>query len=149
MFIHQTRGSTNVSWVSSSPDVAHGLIAMFLTRFAQADIRPFAENVLVSLLKLIESGETPEKIAQNDYLMKCTSFLAAPVKWRALNVVVPGVMRVIITARQALTPVFGTILQHLVAILAEVSKNPSNPKFNHFAFESISALIRCASSVDC
>jgi len=51
-------------------------------------------------------------------------------------------MRVIITARQALLPSYATVLQHLVGILGEISKNPSNPKFNHFTFESISALVR-------
>jgi len=51
-------------------------------------------------------------------------------------------MRVIITARQALTPSYVTVLNHLTKILAEISKNPSNPKFNHFTFESISALVR-------
>lgn len=51
-------------------------------------------------------------------------------------------MRVIITARQALTPIYVTVLSHLTRILGEISKNPSNPKFNHFTFESISALIR-------
>ena len=51
-------------------------------------------------------------------------------------------MRVIITARQALTPTYQTVLGHLTRILGEIMKNPSNPKFNHFTFESISALIR-------
>lgn len=54
-------------------------------------------------------------------------------------------MRVIVTARGALAPSYATVMQHLVAILGEISKNPSNPKFNHFTFESISALIRCVS----
>lgn len=53
-----------------------------------------------------------------------------------------GVMRITITARQAMTPIYGTVLQHLMGILAEISKNPSNPKFNHYTFESISALVR-------
>lgn len=91
--------------------------------FTQTDIRPFAESILVALLKNVERGATPEQIAANDHLMKC-------------------VMRVIITARQALIPSYSTVLSHLVAILTEVSKNPSNPRFNHFAFESVSALIR-------
>jgi hypothetical protein len=51
-------------------------------------------------------------------------------------------MRVIITARQSLTPVHGAILSRLVNILGEISKNPSNPKFNQYCFESVSALIR-------
>lgn len=53
-----------------------------------------------------------------------------------------GAMRVIITARQSLTPGYEPILNQLVAIVGEISKNPSNPKFNQYCFESISALIR-------
>jgi exportin-2 (importin alpha re-exporter) len=54
----------------------------------------------------------------------------------------PGVMRVIITARQSLIPSYRAILERLVAIIGETSKNPSNPKFNQYNFESISALTR-------
>lgn len=39
--------------------------------FSQGDVRASAESILVALLKVIESGDTPEKIAQNDYMMKC------------------------------------------------------------------------------
>ncbi|GAA6014609.1 hypothetical protein JCM11491_000169 [Sporobolomyces phaffii] len=91
--------------------------------FGQADIRDHAEGILNALFKIIESGNSPQQIAANDNLMK-------------------SAMRVIITARQSLLPSYATILQHLVGILGEISKNPSNPKFNHFTFESISALIR-------
>jgi exportin-2 (importin alpha re-exporter) len=77
----------------------------------------------MALFANIEKGGTPEKIAENDYLMKCA-------------------MRVIITARQSLTPVHEGILTRLVNILGEISKNPSNPKFNQYCFESVSALIR-------
>lgn len=41
-----------------------------------------------------------------------------------------------------MTPIYGTVLQHLMSITGEISKNPSNPKFNHYTFESISALVR-------
>jgi len=51
-------------------------------------------------------------------------------------------MRVIITARQSLTPSYEGILNRLVNIMGEISKNPSNPKFNQYCFESVSALIR-------
>lgn len=51
-------------------------------------------------------------------------------------------MRVIITARQSLIPSYRAILERLVAIIGETSKNPSNPKFNQYNFESISALTR-------
>ncbi|GAA5939353.1 importin-alpha export receptor [Sporobolomyces koalae] len=91
--------------------------------FGQADIRDHAEGILNALFKIIESGNSPQQIAANDNLMK-------------------SAMRVIITARQSLLPCYATVLQHLVGILGEISKNPSNPKFNHFTFESISALVR-------
>ncbi|BGP16685.1 hypothetical protein JCM10213_000398 [Rhodosporidiobolus nylandii] len=97
--------------------------------FGQGDIAEHAEGILLALFKIIESGSTPQQIAANENLMKT-------------------VMRVIITARQALAPSHAAILQHLVAILTEISKNPSNPKFNHFTFESISALIRFTTAAD-
>lgn len=51
-------------------------------------------------------------------------------------------MRVILTARQTLTPSFERLLSRLVSILGAISKNPSNPNFDQYIFESISALIR-------
>jgi hypothetical protein len=51
-------------------------------------------------------------------------------------------MRVIITARQTLTPGYAQTLQRLVAILGVISKNPSNPNFDQYIFESISGLMR-------
>jgi exportin-2 (importin alpha re-exporter) len=51
-------------------------------------------------------------------------------------------MRVIVTARQTLTPSYESTLTRLVTILGVVAKNPSNPRFDQFIFESISALLR-------
>jgi exportin-2 (importin alpha re-exporter) len=56
--------------------------------------------------------------------------------------VLEGAMRVIVTARQTLTPGYERTLQRLVGILGVISKNPSNPNFDQFIFESISALMR-------
>lgn len=53
-----------------------------------------------------------------------------------------GVMRVILTARQTLIPRFEHTLNRLVSILGITSKNPSNPRFDQFIFESIAGLIR-------
>ncbi len=112
-----------------------------IPRFTQADIRPFAENILMTLFAEIERGGTPEKIAENDYLMKCG---LASVLVQTPSLTPPkGAMRVIITARQSLTPVYEAVLARLVRIMGEISKNPSNPKFNQYCFESVSALIRC------
>ncbi|KAI7905006.1 Cse1-domain-containing protein [Cokeromyces recurvatus] len=91
--------------------------------FTAADIKPFSETLLSQLFRLIELGQTPEKLSENDYLMR-------------------AVMRVIITSRQDMVPFVNVIMGKLTTILAIVSKNPSNPKFNHYVFESIGALIR-------
>ena len=53
-------------------------------------------------------------------------------------------MRVIITARSSLAGEYEKILGRLIAILGIISKNPSNPNFDQYIFESISALMRYA-----
>ncbi|EPS95676.1 hypothetical protein FOMPIDRAFT_1025652 [Fomitopsis schrenkii] len=97
--------------------------------FTQADIHELAPHLLDALLKKIESAGTPEKIAENDYLIKC-------------------VMRVILTARSTFTSGYQRYLQRLVNILGAISKNPSNPLFDQYIFESISALIRFVVAAD-
>ncbi|KAF9463182.1 CAS/CSE protein [Collybia nuda] len=91
--------------------------------FAQADIHDLAPTLIEELLSKIESAGSAEKVAENDHLMKC-------------------VMRVIVTARQSLSPGYERTLTRLVAILGVISKNPSNPRFDQFIFESISGLMR-------
>ena len=41
-------------------------------RFSQADIHEFAPALIDALLKKVEQGGSAEKVAENDYLMKCT-----------------------------------------------------------------------------
>ncbi|KAF8869470.1 Cse1-domain-containing protein [Infundibulicybe gibba] len=82
-------------------------------RFAQVDIREFASESISTL---------PANIVENDHIMKC-------------------VMRVITTARQTLTPVYQTALARLVTTLGVAPKNPSNPWFDQFIFESLSGLL--------
>lgn len=91
--------------------------------FGQADIQESAPHLVHALLTKIEAAGTPEKVAENDHLMKC-------------------VMRVIVTARQGLTSVYELTLSRLVGILGRISKNPSNPHFDQYIFESISGLMR-------
>ncbi|KZT24288.1 hypothetical protein NEOLEDRAFT_1179287 [Neolentinus lepideus HHB14362 ss-1] len=97
--------------------------------FTRADICDFAPNLLDLLLSRIESGGSAQKVAENEYLMRCA-------------------MTVILTARQTLTPVYEHVLSRLVNILDIISQNPSNPSFDQYIFESISALIRFVVSGD-
>jgi exportin-2 (importin alpha re-exporter) len=43
--------------------------------FTPAEFSPFALPLLTQLFSLIKLGKTPEKLAENDYLMKCTDGL--------------------------------------------------------------------------
>ena len=53
-----------------------------------------------------------------------------------------AVMRVLFTSREEISPYVGDIIDHLNKILIVISKNPSNPQFNHYTFEAIGALVR-------
>lgn len=93
------------------------------------DVKDFMEPMLTGLFQLIEAGETPEKVAENDYLMKT-------------------IMRIIYIGKKDMTPYVSNLLVHLTQILSTISKNPSNPKFNHYVFESIGSLVRFLCSSD-
>ena len=51
-------------------------------------------------------------------------------------------MRVIALSREETLPFANEIITELGRIIRIISKNPSNPKFNHYVFESLAALIR-------
>ncbi|KAG5519281.1 hypothetical protein PMAC_001906 [Pneumocystis sp. 'macacae'] len=87
------------------------------------DIVVLSKELLENLFKLIEKASTPEKLSENDFLMKC-------------------IMRVIATTKDGIIPLLDTISSYLLNIIVEISKNPSNPKFNHYVFESLAALIK-------
>lgn len=97
--------------------------------FNYTDIQPLTDTILSALFARILGGGTPEKVAENEYLMKCA-------------------MRVIITAKGSLALTYPNTLSKLVEILGIISKNPSNPQFNQYTFESVSALIRYVSLAD-
>ncbi|EJD41525.1 importin alpha re-exporter [Auricularia subglabra TFB-10046 SS5] len=91
--------------------------------FQPADVQAFAGGILEALFARIEAGTSPQKVAENDYLMK-------------------GVLRVIITNGPGNLAGYERVLDHLIAILRVIMQNPSNPLFSQYTFESISALIR-------
>jgi exportin-2 (importin alpha re-exporter) len=95
--------------------------------FSSQDVNPHAKDILSHLFRLIEQGGTPEKIAENEFLMRC-------------------VMRILIVSRDATGPLAQFVLAELLKITGEISKNPSNPRFNHYTFESLGAIIRFVSA---
>ncbi|GME89247.1 unnamed protein product [Ambrosiozyma monospora] len=93
--------------------------------FGKADIPPnVCQELLMSLFTLMfKKGETPEKLAENEFLMKC-------------------IMRILLTAQDSLNEFAVQLLQQLLRIVDIIGKNPSNPKFSHYTFESICVLIK-------
>jgi len=91
--------------------------------FQPEEVASFAKDILAHLFRLILKEGTPEKIAENEFLMKC-------------------VMRVLIVCRETTAPETGFILAQLINVMMEIAKNPSNPRFSHYCFESVGAVIR-------
>eukprot|EP01063_Lacrimia_lanifica_P033080 TRINITY_DN5805_c0_g1_i1.p1 TRINITY_DN5805_c0_g1~~TRINITY_DN5805_c0_g1_i1.p1 ORF type:complete len:982 (+),score=435.18 TRINITY_DN5805_c0_g1_i1:94-3039(+) len=69
-------------------------------------------------------------------------FQALNTAMRENHYLVQCIMRVIMTAENLVGAYIGPILQPLVGILHQVTKNPNNPAYNHYLFESISALVK-------
>ncbi|ORX43587.1 Cse1-domain-containing protein [Piromyces finnis] len=124
-----------VEHLSSSNYLVHTYAAICITNilsmkqgarliYGQDDIREYVQVLLISLFGILEkSGQNSAKLSENDYLMKT-------------------IARVIVTCHNDIVPFIDDILSKLTNIIGTISVNPSNPKFNHFAFESMGALIR-------
>lgn len=95
--------------------------------FTPDDMAPMSQGILQALLATVEQRATPEQVAENDHVMKC-------------------VMRVLLTAQHTVEPYAMDVLAHLRDIVQLTARNPSNPRFTQFLFESVSALVRVAGS---
>jgi exportin-2 (importin alpha re-exporter) len=121
-------------------------LSCFLFSFKPEDTQPFSGELIDTILTKLESAGSPEKVAENDFMMKCEqncSYFLNSGAHKATSSPRAGIMRVIFTARQTLAATtYDRILQRLVGILGATSKNPSNPNFDQYLFESLSGLIR-------
>ena len=93
--------------------------------FGKDEVSPFAKDLLEHLFQLIEKDSAPEKIQENEFLMRC-------------------VMRVLIVIRDGVLPIVDDILKHLITITGIIAQNPSNPRFYYYHFEAMGALVRYA-----
>lgn len=48
----------------------------YLNRFSSTDVRPFAFQLLNALLSKIEAQQSPERVAENDFLMRCAPVIS-------------------------------------------------------------------------
>lgn len=94
-------------------------------KFTSGDITPFLESLFTGLFTIIENIQRNE----NEYAMKC-------------------VMRSLSIAKDDIIPVTQTVIEKLTSALGRVAKNPRNPQYNHYLFESIAVLIRSVCSKD-
>lgn len=90
---------------------------------APAGITPLAKDLLEHIFQLIQKDPAPQKVQENEFLMKC-------------------VMRVLIVIKDGVVPFTDNVLQHLINITQVISTNPSNPRFYYFHFEALGAFIR-------
>lgn len=93
--------------------------------FGKDEVAPFAKDLVQHLFQLIEKDVAPEKIQENEFLMRC-------------------VMRVLIVIKDGVLPITDIVLQHLIQITQIIAQNPSNPRFYYYHFEAMGALVRYA-----
>jgi exportin-2 (importin alpha re-exporter) len=91
----------------------------------KSDVVGSSRDLLTHLFKLITKDSKPEKIQENEFLMKC-------------------IMRVLIFIRDGVLPICETILMQFINIIKVIRHNPSNPRFQYYLFEGLGALIRFA-----
>lgn len=91
--------------------------------FGKNEVAPFAEDLLEHLFQLMERDSAPEKIQENEFLMRC-------------------VMRVLLVIKEGVVPLTDNVLKHLINITNIIGRNPSNPRFYYYHFEAMGALIR-------
>mmetsp|Transcript_36824 Transcript_36824/g.77254 ORF Transcript_36824/g.77254 Transcript_36824/m.77254 type:complete len:992 (-) Transcript_36824:111-3086(-) len=96
-----------------------------VSKIGGAELKPFLGPLFTGLFSIVDNAELNE----NEYVMKCIM--------RALNV-----------AKDDLMDVVQVVLEKLTSALARVAKNPKNPQYNHFLFESIAVLIRAVCTID-
>lgn len=98
--------------------------------FDKHDIQPYINDLLNNLFVLILKNQAPEKLSENEFLMKTA-------------------MRVLTTAEDKVEENFRiTIIEQLLNILSVIAKNPSNPRFTHYTFECLGLLIKFGTGKD-
>lgn len=94
-------------------------------KFGTIELRPFLETIFTALFGIIDNTNVNE----NEHAMKC-------------------VMRILSVANEEILPATQAVLDKLTASLGRVAKNPRNPRYNHYLFESIAVLIRSVCGVE-
>ena len=91
--------------------------------FNKVDLTGSSELLLSNLLGLVlKQGSSPEKLAENEFLMR-------------------AIFRVLQTSEDSVQTMFPQLTTQLLGIVNIISKNPSNPRFTHYTFESVGVIL--------
>jgi exportin-2 (importin alpha re-exporter) len=95
----------------------------FTHRITKESLEPMLRDLLGALFGVFQAnGQKP-----NSYVMR-------------------AIMRVLSKAKEKIAPLVSVVLDALSNLLRTVILNPQSPVFNHYLFESIGAMIGCASA---
>lgn len=120
-----------VNYLESKHRVVHTYAAWSLERimalkddkkqlvFSADDLKPISERLLAALFALTDMEVSKE----NEYVMR-------------------AIMRLTTVLKEHMAPVMNVYISRLTQILARVCKNPTNPTFNHYIFESYATVIK-------
>jgi exportin-2 (importin alpha re-exporter) len=94
-------------------------------KISRKELQPFLQNLFAGLFQIVDNTEWNE----NEYVMKC-------------------IMRSLASVESDVIPVTNIVFEKLSTALGRVCKNPRNPMFSHYLFESIAVLVRSVCSQD-
>lgn len=92
-------------------------------RITSVHLQPSLQTLLSGLFTALSNPNHPE----NDYIMKC-------------------ILRVLVVVGSDIAPISVHVLPPLIAALDRVSKNPTNPHFNHYLFECLAIIVKSVTS---
>lgn len=107
-----------VSIANGNATIGTAARVAYVPRMTKADLEPVLRDLLPVIVTVLRDGSRA-----NEYVMRL-------------------VLRFCAVAQDAMGPYVSKLLPTLVDILSTVTANPSNPVFNHYLFETLSALIR-------
>lgn len=93
----------------------------WVRRLGKEALRPSLNGLFTGLFAVVDRGGADGQ--ENEYVMK-------------------AIMRLLTVVQDEILPVTGIVLERLTASLVRVCRNPSNPLFNHFLFESLAATVK-------
>jgi exportin-2 (importin alpha re-exporter) len=108
----------------SAPNL-QGVMMPRTPRVSVDAIQPMVPAIFTNVFSHIVREDYPE----NEHLMRC-------------------VLRVVVVSRERIGSLTPQVIQSLTTILLRVCKNPSNPTYNHYLFETVACLMRSICSAN-